>query len=131
MYLPKQFQKPPITVHSDGENEVIVNVQQGSSSDPADEKAAIRGRGIKSRYQLEAKQGREEEQKPLVAEEDTQPVQASSSYDPPPDSDLAGDLENQIEVKPLSRAERRKKIKEEVLAAGEGDGFKGYRRRMW
>jgi len=33
--------------------------------------------------------------------------------------------------KPLSRAERRKKIKEEILAAGEGESFKGYRRRMW
>ena len=33
--------------------------------------------------------------------------------------------------KPLSRAERRKKIKEEILAVGEGEGFKGYKRRMW
>lgn len=33
--------------------------------------------------------------------------------------------------KPLSRAERRKKIKEEILLAGEGEGFKGYKRRMW
>ncbi len=33
--------------------------------------------------------------------------------------------------KPLSRAERRKKIKEEILASGEGESFKGYRRRMW
>ena len=35
------------------------------------------------------------------------------------------------EEKPLSRAERRKKIKEEILAAGEGEGFKGYKRRQW
>jgi len=33
--------------------------------------------------------------------------------------------------KPLSAAERRKLIKQQVLAAGEGEGFKGYRRRMW
>ncbi|TAQ85805.1 hypothetical protein B7494_g5872 [Chlorociboria aeruginascens] len=33
--------------------------------------------------------------------------------------------------KPMSRAARRKKIKEEILAAGEGESFKGYRRRMW
>ena len=37
----------------------------------------------------------------------------------------------EVEEKPLSRAERRKKIKEEILAAGEGEGYKGYRRRMW
>lgn len=31
----------------------------------------------------------------------------------------------------ISRAARRKKIREEILLAGEGEGFKGYRRRMW
>jgi len=33
--------------------------------------------------------------------------------------------------KPISRAERRRRIKEQILAEGEGEGFKGYRRRMW
>lgn len=33
--------------------------------------------------------------------------------------------------KPVSRAERRRKIKEQILAEGEGEGFKGYRRRTW
>ena len=32
--------------------------------------------------------------------------------------------------KELSRAARRKKIKDDIVAAG-GEGFKGYRRRMW
>ncbi|TVY43759.1 hypothetical protein LSUB1_G001264 [Lachnellula subtilissima] len=36
-----------------------------------------------------------------------------------------------VKEKPLSRVERRKKIKEEILLAGEGEGFKGYKRRMW
>lgn len=31
----------------------------------------------------------------------------------------------------LSRAARRKKIKEEIMAAGEGETFQGYRRRKW
>lgn len=35
------------------------------------------------------------------------------------------------EEKPLSRAERRKRIKEQILAEGEGEAFKGYRRRLW
>ena len=35
------------------------------------------------------------------------------------------------EGKTISRAERRRKIKEQILAEGEGEGFKGYRRRMW
>jgi hypothetical protein len=33
--------------------------------------------------------------------------------------------------KTLSRAERRKKIKEEIMAAGDGEGFKGYKRRQY
>jgi len=33
--------------------------------------------------------------------------------------------------KPVSRAERRRKIKEQILYEGEGESFKGYRRRMW
>ncbi|KAG9231836.1 hypothetical protein BJ875DRAFT_545069 [Amylocarpus encephaloides] len=36
-----------------------------------------------------------------------------------------------LEEKPMSRAERRKKIKEEILADGEGEEVQGYRRRMW
>jgi hypothetical protein len=36
-----------------------------------------------------------------------------------------------VEEKPMGRAERRKKIKEEILAVGEGESYKGYRRRMW
>ncbi|KAH7390238.1 hypothetical protein BKA64DRAFT_747362 [Cadophora sp. MPI-SDFR-AT-0126] len=35
------------------------------------------------------------------------------------------------EEKPISRAERRKKIKEQIMAEGQGESFKGYRRRMW
>jgi hypothetical protein len=33
--------------------------------------------------------------------------------------------------KPIGRAERRRRIKEQILAEGEGEGFKGYKRRMW
>lgn len=43
--------------------------------------------------------------------------------------------EQEVEAKepeiPLSRAERRRKIKEQILYEGEGESFKGYRRRMW
>ncbi|KAH7312001.1 hypothetical protein BKA65DRAFT_542888 [Rhexocercosporidium sp. MPI-PUGE-AT-0058] len=35
------------------------------------------------------------------------------------------------EKKPMSGAERRKKIKEQIMAEGQGETFKGYRRRMW
>jgi hypothetical protein len=39
--------------------------------------------------------------------------------------------EKQKEEEKLSRAARRKKIKDQILADGEGESFKGYRRRMW
>lgn len=31
----------------------------------------------------------------------------------------------------LTSAQRRKKIKQEILIAGQGEGFKGYKRRQW
>ncbi len=60
-----------------------------------------------------------------------------NSQKPMTHPDTTGTLEKEPETiekpeeKPVSRAERRRKIKEEILAAGEGEGFKGYRRRMW
>lgn len=39
--------------------------------------------------------------------------------------------EAQKQEEKLSRAERRRRIKEQILADGEGESFKGYRRRMW
>jgi hypothetical protein len=43
----------------------------------------------------------------------------------------AEDPEMKAAEKPISRAERRRRIKEQILAEGEGEGFKGYKRRMW
>ncbi len=53
------------------------------------------------------------------------------------EEERGGTKQNKEEVilktkeKPISRAERRRRIKEQILAEGEGEGFKGYRRRMW
>jgi len=46
-------------------------------------------------------------------------------------SEEEGELVEKPKEKPISRAERRRRIKEQILAEGEGEGFKGYRRRMW
>jgi hypothetical protein len=127
MYLPKQFEEQ----RREGDNEVLVNVKHGPDSDPVNEKSTRQNKGPKSRYQPEAIPGSELDEKSMAAVEDIQPVQAGGSYDLRPSSDPVGDLGNQVVEKQLGRAERRKKIKEEILAAGDGDGFKGYRRRMW
>jgi hypothetical protein len=52
---------------------------------------------------------------------------------PPPVDDLKSNLpiSQTTEENNLSRAERRRRIKADILAAGEGEGFKGYKRRMW
>ena len=51
--------------------------------------------------------------------------------DQPQVPEYASLIPDKPKEKSLSRAERRKKIKEEILAAGEGEGFKGYKRRQW
>lgn len=130
LYLPSQFDTSQIQVLGDGESEVVVNLKQSSGSDQPDTKSAIELRGAKSSVESNANQ-RNEDQKPVVLAEDKTPVQDGSSDKPILDSDSAKPPGDATEEKPLSAAARRKKIKEEVLAAGEGEGYKGYRRRMW
>ncbi|KAF8859821.1 hypothetical protein BDZ45DRAFT_724973 [Acephala macrosclerotiorum] len=48
-----------------------------------------------------------------------------------PSEDKGQKSEAQKQEQKLSRAERRRRIKEQILADGEGESFKGYRRRMW
>lgn len=55
------------------------------------------------------------------------PMVDSEGAESQPGEETTGETEE----KPLSRAERRKRIKNQILAEGEGEGFKGYRRRMW
>ncbi|EPE35046.1 hypothetical protein GLAREA_10741 [Glarea lozoyensis ATCC 20868] len=61
--------------------------------------------------------------------EDEPPLEATSKSSAARDTKLL--REKNPEEKPLSKAQRRKKIKEEVIAAGQGETFTGYRRRMW
>lgn len=123
MYMPPQYEKSQIRVLGEDEGEFVVNVKQSSGSDATDRKTAQYSKGGRSTSQLDAKQGIEEGMTPI---EDEQPRGAASS------SQLlaARPSEKQVEEKPLSRAARRKKIKEEIMAAGEGEVFKGYRRRV-
>jgi hypothetical protein len=57
-------------------------------------------------------------QKPMVREK-------------PPQEHAKEVAKSDPDEKPLSRAERRKKLKEEIIASGQGETFTGYRRRMW
>jgi hypothetical protein len=84
------------------------------------------------RKKNEAEEGGEN-QKLIVVAEEVKLVQTSDIYDLPTSSDpeLGVEIEEPVEEKPLSRAERRRRIKEEIMAGSEEHGFKGYRRRMW
>jgi hypothetical protein len=130
LYLPSQFDTSQIQVLGDEESEVVVNVKQSSDSDYPDTKSAIESEGVKSSVKSTTNQ-EHEGQEPVVLAEETQPVQDGTSDEPIPDSNLAKPSEDTTGETQLSSAARRKKIREEVQAAGEGEGFKGYRRRMW
>jgi hypothetical protein len=81
---------------------------------------ATRWQKAARRKKLEAEaQAKREEEKPLGTEGGEKPGGESVVAQPKP-------TEEQI-----SPAERRRRIKEQIVAEGEGEGFKGYRRRMW
>ncbi|CAL3971065.1 unnamed protein product [Diplocarpon coronariae] len=69
--------------------------------------------------------------------QDERSRQAASLQRPNVDSNAAqapGEervTKSQPEPKPMSAAERRRRIKEQIVSEGEGEVFRGYRRRMW
>ncbi|TGO28348.1 hypothetical protein BPAE_0029g00790 [Botrytis paeoniae] len=56
--------------------------------------------------------------------------EGAGSVDNTEDVKKGGDGEIAVPEKPLSRAERRRRIKEELVTSGEGEIFNGYRRRV-
>ena len=155
LYLPTQFAVQPAAspkanalVGSEGNGEEIevtrepaeaLGVKQSNedtikgtspSTDPALAKEAVEGTRLR-------KIGRPSEpdfgsldlvavQKPISLDEERFLGQAKS---PEENSPLSSN--GQPNEKPMSRAERRRKIKEEIMGAGDGEGFKGYKRRQY
>jgi hypothetical protein len=73
-------------------------------------------KAARRKKKLMEEKGLKEAQKPMIEEQSG--VEEQREVPKPPE-------------KPISRAERRRRIKEQILAEGEGEGFKGYKRRMW
>lgn len=122
LYLPKQFQdaKP-----SPKENGVEVEVTtEDIRNDVADEplaKIELRNEGEDIERVVE-EEGKESEDEEID----------SARYDvPSAEQKLVFEGKPETKETPLSRAARRKKIKEEIMEGSEEHGFKGYRRRMW
>jgi hypothetical protein len=106
LYLPEQF-ADHLTLPDDA---ALEQERNGKSGFKEGEKSSIGSKGPDP-VNLDAKQ------KPLPVVDDIQST-----------PDVVSEKEKK---KKESAAERRKRIKQEALAAGEGEGFKGYRRRMW
>jgi hypothetical protein len=80
---------------------------------------ATRWQKAARRKKLEAEaQAKEAEQKPFVSEGGEQK------------GDESVVVESKPEEEKISPAERRRRIKAQIIAEGEGEGFKGYRRRV-
>jgi hypothetical protein len=82
---------------------------------------ATRWQKAARRKKLEAEaQAKEAEQKPFVSEGGEQKG----------DESVVQDTKPKAEEEQISPAERRRRIKAQIIAEGEGEGFKGYRRRI-
>lgn len=62
---------------------------------------------------------------------DQQPINLLPGNDKAPEIKSQPDKKAIPLEKPISRAERKRKLKEELTAGSGKEGFKGYRRRMW
>ncbi|KAL2062359.1 hypothetical protein VTL71DRAFT_6625 [Oculimacula yallundae] len=103
------------SIGTDGEG----NENVGSERESDDMVGATRWQKAarKKKLEVEAMQG----QKPIL--DDSSELPRKKAKGKP--------AKSKVEKKPMSRAERRRKIKEQIVAEGQGETFKGYRRRMW
>jgi hypothetical protein len=134
LYLPPQFRADEFW---DGKEEVIV-VESNTTDQQVDnnENEDVGHEGENNddsmvgatRWQKAAK---EKERLKLKNEAGAQKPLAERQKGPAGKVPKGDGSKREAEEKPLSRAERRRKIKEEIIAAGEGEGFKGYKRRTW
>ncbi|EKD14319.1 uncharacterized protein L3040_008329 [Drepanopeziza brunnea f. sp. 'multigermtubi'] len=81
-----------------------------------------------TRWQKAARKKKTEEARQRKEQELQHPISNSGSGDSPGGTPP---IVSKPQEKPISAAERRRRIKEQIVAEGEGEGFKGYRRRMW
>lgn len=82
---------------------------------------ATRWQKAARRKKLEAEaQAKEAEQKPFV----------SGGGEQKGDESVVEETKPKAEEEQISPAERRRRIKAQIIAEGEGEGFKGYRRRV-
>lgn len=157
LYLPTQFAVQPTSspkAKANGdlegleretqvlkENESVVEVKESSSDIPADGAEQLDAFVLDDKIGGRRPQNNRrpafddpgnldmvQDQMPMALADD-QPLSQPDIPDNAPSISVAEGKPKEENL--LSRAERRKKIKEEIMAAGDGEGFKGYKRRQW
>jgi len=141
MYLPKQFAENPAAKPSPKENGVVVEVKNSRKVGFTDEdrdssrpNKANKGTNNKQESEVVIVAEGKEQKAMMVEDRDSNLYDLPSApelYDIPLNQGSTSDIGIAKDEKSMSRAERRKKIKEEIMAGSEEEGFKGYRRRMW
>lgn len=129
VFLPKKFENNAVQ-EGNIRAEIKRDIEEESEEMIGKNGKNIRVRGkeseVWSEVEIEIEESAIEERKDYgsVEGEDTRPVDNTE------DAGRGGGGGISIPEKPLSRAERRRRIKEDLVTSGEGETFNGYRRRI-
>ncbi|ATZ52802.1 hypothetical protein BCIN_08g04330 [Botrytis cinerea B05.10] len=129
VFLPKKFENNAVQ-EGNIRAEIKRDIEEESEEMIRKNGKNIRVRGkeseVWSEVEIEIEESAIEERKDYgsVEGEDTRPVDNTE------DARRGGGGGISIPEKPLSRAERRRRIKEDLVTSGEGETFNGYRRRI-
>lgn len=124
VFLPKKFE-------TNGEREEDVKVETKRNMEAGGEGVGGRRKKVKKTRGGEHREWNEIEERVLEAQKESG-VGDEVDMGSIDDVESVGKEEREITVpeKPISRAERRRKIKEDLVTSGEGETFTGYRRRV-
>lgn len=129
VFLPKKFENNAVQ-EGNIRAEIKRDIEEEGEEMIGKNGKNIRVRGkeseVWSEVEIEIEESAIEERKDYgsVEGEDTRPVDNTE------DARRGGGGGISIPEKPLSRAERRRRIKEDLVTSGEGETFNGYRRRI-
>ncbi|KAH6674905.1 hypothetical protein B0J14DRAFT_588396 [Halenospora varia] len=131
LYLPPQFREHDEEVPGNAKGPVPglkrdVTDGESSGNDGRDDEDMV---GATRWQKAKRRKEREMRQKALSDAADGQ--ESSGDSQTGQQGEESVETQPKKEEKPLSRAERRKRIKEQILADGDGESFKGYKRRAW
>ncbi|TGO58263.1 hypothetical protein BCON_0057g00510 [Botryotinia convoluta] len=130
VFLPKKFENEAVVREGNIRAEIKRDVEEESDEVVRKNRKNKKGRGEEN----EEWSGVELEESVIEVRKDYGSVEregeSAGSVDNTEGIKKGGEGEIAVPEKPLSRAERRRRIKEELVTSGEGETFNGYRRRV-